>query len=70
VEQIKQAVSALSSIDITPLRDGWKYRDHWLGMLITVILLSLGAPFWFEMLRNILRLGDIFDPDTKTGWRR
>ena len=29
-----------------------------LGVLVTAILLSLGAPFWYEMLRNLVNLRD------------
>ena len=30
--------------------------DHWLGMAITAGLLSLGAPFWFNLLKNLTNL--------------
>ena len=40
----------------------WKGRsgaDNWLlvfGILISIALMSLGAPFWFDALKNLLRL--------------
>jgi len=38
---------------------------HWgqiVGVLITGILLSLGAPFWFEQLKNLSNLRDTMNP--------
>ena len=38
---------------------------HWsniVGVLITGILLSLGAPFWFEQLKNLSSLRDAMNP--------
>lgn len=32
---------------------------HFLGMLVTALFLSLGAPFWFNMLRNMSNLRPI-----------
>jgi hypothetical protein len=32
---------------------------HLSGMLLTTLLLSLGAPFWFETLKNLLRLRSV-----------
>ncbi|MBE2284431.1 MAG: hypothetical protein IAE77_13320 [Prosthecobacter sp.] len=44
-------------------------RPHILGMLIFAALLSLGAPFWFNLLKNLsdLRpaLAKLLDPETK-----
>lgn len=40
---------------------------HWsniFGVLITGILLSLGAPFWFEQLKNLSNLRDAMNPST------
>ena len=38
-----------------------KHKDRWdgssvLGWLITALAISLGAPFWFDMLNKIIRL--------------
>jgi hypothetical protein len=46
-----------------------KYKIHWghiLGVLITGILLSLGAPFWFEQLKNLSSLRDAMSPSAVT----
>ncbi|MES2648919.1 MAG: hypothetical protein V4717_18725 [Bacteroidota bacterium] len=37
----------------------WRYvlsRDHFLGFLLSVLALSLGAPFWFDLLNKLVRL--------------
>jgi hypothetical protein len=31
----------------------------WLGIALSTLLLSLGAPFWFEALKNLLRLRSV-----------
>jgi hypothetical protein len=36
------------------------------GVLITAALLSLGAPFWFEMLKKLSGLRDALSPNQKT----
>jgi hypothetical protein len=43
----------------------WNRVIHWsnvVGVLITGILLSLGAPFWFEQLKNLSSLRDAMNP--------
>jgi hypothetical protein len=34
-------------------------RDNVLGLLVTALLLSLGAPFWYGALRNLLQLRSV-----------
>jgi hypothetical protein len=36
-------------------KDFWEFSKI-LGILITIVLLSLGAPFWFNVLKNLERL--------------
>ena len=49
-------------------KDGnWKtLKDyHWnniVGVLVTILLLSLGAPFWFNMLKSVVSLRDSLAP--------
>jgi len=57
------------SLTAGPVRaDGtkeWIRVKHWrniVGVLITGILLSLGAPFWFAQLKNLSSLRDAMDP--------
>jgi hypothetical protein len=38
-----------------PYKGYWKPR-HVIGMLATMLLLSLGAPFWFNLLRQLANL--------------
>jgi hypothetical protein len=30
--------------------------QHWLGLIITIIALSLGGPFWFDLLDAIINV--------------
>jgi hypothetical protein len=30
--------------------------DHWLGWLITVLAISLGSPFWFDLLNRFMSI--------------
>lgn len=40
--------------------------DGWLGYLITALAISLGAPFWFDLLSKLVKLrGSGDDPDKK-----
>lgn len=34
------------------------YLEHWAGLLVSTILISLGAPFWFNTLKNVVGLKD------------
>lgn len=62
------AIDTLAIIDITPWRKQLPFyaevrplRIHWnnvFGVLFTAILLSFGAPFWFEQLKNVASLRD------------
>jgi len=37
---------------------------RYLGVLMTVLLVSFGAPFWFNQLRNLVALRDLLEPKT------
>lgn len=57
------AVNQLGVLGISPWSYGWDYykdANRFLGVLITALLLSLGAPFWFEQLKNLAKLRDTF----------
>lgn len=67
---IKAATGAIDSLDIAGIgfwREGtaFYYSDAGLngsniiGVLITAILLSFGAPFWFEQLKNVANLRNV-----------
>jgi hypothetical protein len=52
----------LAMFNITIWPEGWKYYgklSNILGVLVTIILLSFGAPFWFQMLSDLVKLKDI-----------
>jgi hypothetical protein len=56
----------LALLDITPLSRGvGYYRDvsNVLGILATAVFVGLGAPFWFNTLRNLMSLRDSLAPD-------
>jgi hypothetical protein len=36
--------------------DYWNQKRHLVGVLLTALLLSLGAPFWFNILRRLANL--------------
>ena len=63
-EQLQGGLSALN-FSIEPKR--WKdyyatasisSLTHWLGIIFSAILISLGAPFWFNRLKDIASLRD------------
>ena len=70
-EKIEHSVGSLAQLDITPWGQGAEFYGTWvgtwpqpdwpniLGVLLTAALLTLGAPFWFEMLRNFSGLRDL-----------
>lgn len=66
--QAADAGRYLARLDITPWSQGPDYYlsaadvrfDRIFGVLITAVFLSLGAPFWYERLRVVLRLRDAF----------
>jgi hypothetical protein len=47
--------------------DGWlqQFYWHWLGWLITALAVSLGAPFWFDMLNKFIRIRSAVKPQEK-----
>jgi hypothetical protein len=54
---------------------GWPQWRNWVGVGITAILLTLGAPFWFNQLKTLVNLRDPLhtaadgenQPDSKSG---
>ncbi|MCG8468961.1 MAG: hypothetical protein MJB57_12280 [Gemmatimonadetes bacterium] len=64
--EARGAVDQLAAISITPWRQGTDFYfangrlqiSNILGVLFTVILLTLGAPFWYNVLRATAGLGD------------
>ena len=50
--------------------DSWfqQFYWHWLGWLITALAVSLGAPFWFDMLNKFVRIRSAVKPQEKIPW--
>ena len=60
--------SRLAKFDVKPWKHGWAFyqnSSNLFGILITAILLSFGAPFWFEWLGRLLKLRDVLSPGDK-----
>lgn len=67
LQRARDLTRELAMFNISPWKHGWSFYsrpDRWVGVLITAILLTLGAPFWFETLRNVVKLKDAMQPDT------
>lgn len=65
-DQITAAATALESagFDLKWLPDGtgWLFKEkaHLFGFLLAVAALSLGAPFWFELLKSAIQMKSAF----------
>jgi hypothetical protein len=42
-------------------------KFHWLGWLLTALAISLGAPFWFDMLNKLIVVRSTVKPKEKSG---
>lgn len=69
IEKVEERVAALSRINISPMQYGWSfYTDtnkapaNIVGVLVTAVLLALGAPFWYSALETAVRWRDPFAP--------
>jgi len=51
------------------VRNAWgdQIRFHWLGWLLTAFAISLGAPFWFDMLNRLIVVRSTVKPKEKSG---
>ena len=67
----KEYAGELATIDIVPWQGDWEYYGEDLGNLnwgnitgvaMTAILLSFGAPFWFNQLQTLVNLRDSLKP--------
>ena len=41
-----------------------EFREHCIGWLLTAIAISMGAPFWFDLLGKVVTLRSTVKPDT------
>jgi hypothetical protein len=63
--EISTSMNELAEFDFEPLPNDWGYfvdKDNWfknwVGLLMSTVLVSLGAPFWFSTVRNLIGLRD------------
>ncbi len=64
-EQAREIGNQLALLNISPFSGGWKYyasASHVLGILVTMVLISLGAPLWFNTLSWLMSLRDFMAP--------
>ena len=72
LQEAKRLMESLAQFNITPWAEGWVYYtgpdgfENWIGVILTTILLTLGAPFWFNTLRSLVNLRDQLQPEKKT----
>jgi len=66
-EEIKSNIDTLS--DLSPLPMGWKdgnsgqsFPKAFLGWLISAIAISMGAPFWFDLLSKVMNVRNTVKP--------
>lgn len=72
---LNQAVSSMESVG---LRFGWhawpKTFMDWctkiFGLLVSIFAISLGAPFWFDMLQRIMQIRSSVKPGEKKNGKR
>lgn len=63
-ENVAQLKSIKAELDATKLPLGWKNKtQNWivkiLGLMFTALAVSLGAPFWFDMLNKLVNLRSV-----------
>ena len=64
-KMVEENVGSLAKFDIVPFSRGKEF--YWslsniLGMLMTTVLIGLGAPFWFNTLQRLVALRDALKP--------
>lgn len=61
----KSTANQLALYDIRIWPHGWRFYlnlNNAIGVLLSGILISLGAPFWFNTLKNLMNLRDMLKP--------
>lgn len=62
---MKSQVQDLASLGVLTIPSSWPgWLNNWgkvsiLGTLLSALLLSLGAPFWYNALKNLLKLRSV-----------
>jgi len=44
-------------------RDGWRFNNLW-GYILTALAISMGSPFWFDLLNRLIKLRSTIKPRT------
>jgi len=70
IGSVKTELNTLQQLGVIDvINSGKNWREHWcevnpIGITLSVFLLSLGAPFWYGALKNLLKLrGSVADRD-------
>jgi hypothetical protein len=76
IDRIKDDLASLDGIGL-PLSRNYSLKNpgelwtavrlHWAGWLITALAVSLGAPFWFDMLNKVMIVRSTVKPSEKSG---
>lgn len=62
IDSVKTELNTLQQLGVIDvINSGKNWREHWcevnpIGIILSVFLLSLGAPFWYGALKNLLKL--------------
>ncbi len=77
VDRVKTDLKTLDDIGLplgwyrskgeSPMNPWQEFSDHWIGWLITALAVSLGAPFWFDVLNKIIVIRSTVKPAEKSG---
>lgn len=74
IEGAQERIDQLSLINITPMRYGTSFyiddpraSANIIGVLVTAILLTLGAPFWYKVLGTAVNWRDLYAPKNAVG---
>ena len=71
VDLIKDNIKTLDALGLPIGRSesqGWKFTcENLFGWILTALAVSLGAPFWFDMLNKIMVVRSTVKPDEKSG---
>lgn len=73
LEQVRAVTAILGRLNINPWQDELEFYykegtfqwDNIIGVLITAIFLTFGAPFWFSRLQEVLKLKDALSEGIK-----
>lgn len=68
LDQAERLTGQIAYFNLDLLPNGWTYYGeltNWLGLLISIVLVSLGSPFWFKWLATLSGLKDVLKREDK-----